>query len=111
MMWFVLVAALAQEAVSVPPRLIVSVVDPQPGWVNGKTELDVALWRQAEPHLGAPEFSDVHGGVTVVNRASLKTGQQIKGPSLITETSSTTWLAEGWSATVDKVGSLALCRD
>jgi N-methylhydantoinase A len=50
-------------------------------------------------------------GRSLINRAGLKVGQQIKGPALITETSSTTWLAEGWSATVDDVGSLALCRE
>ena len=66
-------------------------------------------WRQTEqnkqeytvmPGIGAP--------VLVINRAGLKVGQQIKGPALITETSSTTWLAEGWSAEVDEVGNIKL---
>ncbi len=52
------------------------------------------------PGIGAP--------VLVINRAGLKVGQQIKGPALITETSSTTWLAEGWSAEVDEVGNIKL---
>ncbi len=46
--------------------------------------------------------------VPVINRAGLKVKQKIKGPALITETSSTTWIAEGWSAVVDEVGNLAL---
>jgi N-methylhydantoinase A len=46
--------------------------------------------------------------VSVINRAGLETGQQVQGPALITETSSTTWLAEGWSAVVDSIGNLKL---
>jgi len=44
--------------------------------------------------------------VPVINRSALKVSQQIKGPALITETSSTTWLAEGWNAEVDSVGNI-----
>jgi N-methylhydantoinase A len=44
--------------------------------------------------------------VPVINRSALKVGQQIKGPALITETSSTTWLAKGWIAEVDRVGNM-----
>jgi N-methylhydantoinase A len=46
--------------------------------------------------------------VPVINRAGLKVGQQIEGPALITETSSTTWLANGWNAQVDQFGNLKL---
>jgi len=46
--------------------------------------------------------------VSVINRAGLKVGQQVQGAVLITETSSTTWLAKGWSADVDDVGNLRL---
>lgn len=46
--------------------------------------------------------------VIVINRASLGADQEIIGPALITEKSSTTWLAHGWIATVDKVGNLLL---
>jgi N-methylhydantoinase A len=48
--------------------------------------------------------------VLVINRASLKVGQQVEGPILILETSSTTWLATGWRAEVDNVGSLKLAK-
>ncbi len=44
--------------------------------------------------------------VAVINRASLKVGQKLSGPALITETSSTSWLAQDWDAEVDKVGNL-----
>lgn len=46
--------------------------------------------------------------VPVFNRAGLTVGQKIEGSALITETSSTTWLAEGWSVKVDGVGNLQL---
>ncbi len=52
----------------------------------------------------------VVGQVPVINRAGLKVGQRIQGPTLIVETSSTTWLDEGWGAEVDKVGNLKLVR-
>ncbi|PCI06652.1 MAG: hydantoinase [Gammaproteobacteria bacterium] len=48
------------------------------------------------------------GSVLVINRAGLEIGQLIEGPALITETSSTTWLAVNWTAVVDKVGNLLL---
>jgi N-methylhydantoinase A len=46
--------------------------------------------------------------VPVINRAGLKVGQQITGPALITETSSTTWLDTCWMAQVDDTGNLNL---
>ena len=46
--------------------------------------------------------------VLVINRASLKVDQKISGPALITETSSTTWLAPGWEMVADNVGNLLL---
>ena len=52
----------------------------------------------------------VVGQVPVINRASLKVGQRIQSPALIVETSSTTWLDEGWDAEVDKVGNLKLVK-
>jgi N-methylhydantoinase A len=50
----------------------------------------------------------IDGTVPVFNRAGLKAGQRLSGPVLITETSSTTWLAKGWDAEVDSVGNLKL---
>jgi N-methylhydantoinase A len=50
-----------------------------------------------------PGFSEP---VPVIDRAGLTAGRQLTGPVLITETSSTTWLAPGWSTEVDNVGNL-----
>ena len=46
--------------------------------------------------------------VVLIDRMGLETGQKIRGPALITEASSTTWLAEGWDAVVDGAGNLRL---
>ncbi|MCK4675228.1 MAG: hydantoinase/oxoprolinase family protein [Gammaproteobacteria bacterium] len=57
------------------------------------------------------EFTTMPGieePVPVVNRAALKVGQKITGPALITETSSTTWLAKDWSIEVDRVGNMIM---
>ena len=70
------------------------------------------------PRWQATEASDdqfttmpgVEGQVPVIKRAGLKVGQRIQGPALIVETSSTTWLDEGWDAEVDKVGNLKLVK-
>jgi len=51
-------------------------------------------------------MSGIDKPVPVINRAGLSVGQKIKGPALITETSSTTWLADGWNAEVDRVGNI-----
>ncbi len=48
--------------------------------------------------------------VSVINRAGLVVGQQINGPVLIVEPSSTTWLAKGWHASVDEVSNLVLAK-
>ncbi len=48
--------------------------------------------------------------IVVINRAGLEVGQRIMGPALIVETSSTTWLAEGWGAEVDAIGNLKLVK-
>ncbi len=49
--------------------------------------------------------------VPVHAREDLAAGQRVSGPALITETVSTTWLAPGWTATVDASGSLMLARE
>jgi len=67
-------------------------------------------------------MSGIDEEVIVVNRAGLEVGQKIgapacecidsdspnRSPTLITETSSTTWLAEKWSLAVDEMGNLLL---
>jgi len=49
--------------------------------------------------------------IAVINRSGLEIGQKIKGPVLILETSSTTWLAKGWMSEVDKFGNLRLIKN
>jgi len=53
---------------------------------------------------------NISKSVSVVNRCALNAGQQIKGPALILEDSSTTWLADSWVALVDDVGNLKLTK-
>lgn len=80
--------------------------------IEQRLSFELPKWCATEPL--ASEFTTmpgIDGQVAVINRAGLKVGQRITGPALITETSSTTWLAEGWSAEVDSVGNLQLITD
>jgi N-methylhydantoinase A len=43
-------------------------------------------------------------------RETLGSGIEIEGPAVIAEYSATTWVPAGWTATVDRVGSLHLSR-
>ncbi len=62
--------------------------------------------RFTESYITMPSMEEP---VPVIKRSALKTGQRIKGPALITEVSSTTWLSEGWNAEVDNFGNIN-CR-
>jgi N-methylhydantoinase A len=46
--------------------------------------------------------------VPVLARTSLSSGQRIDGPAIIIESSATTWLQAGWTASVDDIGNLLL---
>lgn len=75
-----------------------------PGW--HKFELN-------EPESEKTKLTMMPGieqAVAVIKRTDLTVAQEIVGPALIIETSSTTWLANGWYATVDKVGNLLLFK-
>lgn len=48
--------------------------------------------------------------VTVYDRETLGAGQTLHGPALISEAVGTTWLAQGWQASVDQSGHLLLDR-
>lgn len=50
-------------------------------------------------------------GHGVWRRDDLRVGQRLRGPAVITESVSTTWLAPGWSARVDQLGNLLLARE
>ena len=66
---------------------------------------ELPIWVPTEQRL------ETDSPIPVINRMVLKIGQKVKGPALITETSSTTWLAQHWVATVDEVGNLALRKE
>ena len=72
-----------------------------------KPSFEMPEWR---PAVEAEEnFAVVHGvagPVRVLLRDALQPGQSIEGPALITETTSTTWVAEGWRTEVDRWGNL-----
>ena len=74
-----------------------------------RQSFEVPKWQSTE--VLSKKFTTMPGieePVAVINRAGLKVGQKINGPALITETSSTSWLAKGWCAVVDGVGNLLL---
>jgi N-methylhydantoinase A len=69
-------------------------------------------WQPVEPlRKELTAMPGIKEPVAVINRAGLKAGQKINGPALITETSSTSWLAKAWSAEVDTVGNLLFSFD
>ncbi|MBL4712800.1 MAG: hydantoinase/oxoprolinase family protein [Gammaproteobacteria bacterium] len=77
--------------------------------VEKKQSFVLPEWRTTETlKEDAAVMPTTNGAVVVLNRAGLNVGQQIKGPALITETCSTTWLAPDWVAVVDNVGNLLL---
>jgi len=77
-----------------------------------RQSFEVPKWQSTE--VLSRSFTTMPGieqPVAVINRAGLKVGQKISGPALITETSSTSWLAKGWCAEVDRVGNLLFSFD
>jgi N-methylhydantoinase A/oxoprolinase/acetone carboxylase beta subunit len=46
--------------------------------------------------------------IAVYNRDELAVNQCIRGPAIITETASTTWLKSGWRLQMDALGNLLL---
>ncbi len=74
-----------------------------------KSAFDLPEWQpSAEPK---ERFTTVYGfgePVRVLSRDALQVEQCIDGPALITETTSTTWIDQGWQATVDRCGNILL---
>ena len=65
----------------------------------------------AEPECNNKQRCKVYGeaeDVKLVSRASLRQGEQVIGPVVITEYSATTYIARSWSVTVDEFGNLVL---
>ena len=71
----------------------------------------------AGPRKGAPapervvRLPDTGANARVLERGALGVGARVGGPALIVERVATTFVAPGWSATVDAVGNLRLERD
>jgi N-methylhydantoinase A len=74
-----------------------------------KPAFDLAQWQPtAEPQRRLTSVYGFDEAVTVLSRDGLSAGQTIDGPALITETTSTTWIDQGWQARVDRWGSILL---
>ena len=58
---------------------------------------------------GDPRLAE-HDGCPVLRRARLQPGVRFTGPALVVEYSSTTWLAAGWTAEIDRDGAMHLRR-
>jgi N-methylhydantoinase A/oxoprolinase/acetone carboxylase beta subunit len=50
-------------------------------------------------------------GVLIYRRPELLAGNQLRGPALVTEPFSTTWIPRGWTARVDPWGHLILSAE
>ncbi len=74
-----------------------------------KPAFDLTEWQpSAEP---GERYASVHGfdePVRVLPREALRTDQCIDGPALVTETTSTTWIDQGWQARLDRWGNILL---
>jgi N-methylhydantoinase A len=69
-------------------------------------------WSASEENKQAfTTMAGIDEDVAVIDRSGLEVGQRIFGPALIVETSSTTWLAEGWCGEVDGVGNMRLVKE
>jgi len=56
------------------------------------------------------ETPDVEHDVPVMMRSGLQ-GREVQGPAIVMDTDATTWVAGGWTATLDRGGHLMLRRD
>jgi len=80
--------------------------------IEQRQSFELPAWKATEtPKDELTTMPGIKNPVPVINRAGLNVGQKITGPALITEVSSTTWIAEGWGTVVDKVGNLALFKE
>jgi N-methylhydantoinase A len=70
---------------------------------------DVARTSVGEPD-GWVRLHGVEGTMPVFRREALAAGQRLPGPTLVAEAVSTTYLAEGWIAELDRVGNLLVSR-
>jgi N-methylhydantoinase A len=82
--------------------------------IERRQSFELPQWKPApDKKQKQNEYTTMSGiteSVPVISRSALVVGQKINGPALITETSSTTWLATSWCAEVDNVGNLKLLK-
>jgi len=74
-----------------------------------KPAFDLPEWQPAAE--SGERYASVHGfdePVRVLSREALRTDQCIDGPALVTETTSTTWIDQGWRARLDRWGNILL---
>jgi N-methylhydantoinase A len=74
-----------------------------------KPAFDLPEWQPSAESM--ERYASVHGfdePVRVLSREALRTDQCIDGPALVTETTSTTWIDQGWRARLDRWGNILL---
>ena len=74
-----------------------------------KPAFDLPEWQPSAE--SGERYASVHGfdePVRVLSREALRTDQCIDGPALVTETTSTTWIDQGWRARLDRWGNILL---
>ncbi len=74
-----------------------------------KNAFDLPEWNPVV--VPQERFTKVYGfdePVRALSRDALQVDQCIVGPALITETTSTTWVDQGWQARVDRLGNIVL---
>ena len=62
------------------------------------------------PLEGADEAPNIEHDVPVMMRSGLQ-GREIEGPAIVMDSDATTWVAEGWTATLDGGGHVMLQSD
>ena len=94
-------------------KLQVELVNLRVGLMSPAGELNMAKEiseTKIENDIQHVELVGVDGNVPIYPRAQLQVGKILKGPMLITETVSTTFIAPDWTCEKDEVGNLKLNR-
>jgi N-methylhydantoinase A/oxoprolinase/acetone carboxylase beta subunit len=45
-----------------------------------------------------------------IDRTSLRAGDRVKGPAVISEDNATCWVERGWTGCVDSYGNIIICQ-
>ena len=81
--------------------------------IGEKTGFELPRWsaQMGNQFNARVQLTGFEQPVSVYQREQLQVAQRIQGPALITETTSTTWIDQGWNVEVDKVGNLLLSEE